>query len=354
MAAPLRTDFAQAGRHLVGSPQRNNLQRLHDWLLEEGMPSDEHVVAITNYQQGRFGRLPNHVLLVTRQRIAYTHDGGMRSLPLSELDTSRIGIKAGIINGELTLVCRDGELLQFRKGVSLAIQEVADAIQHMAGPSLTASSASSAGRAPAPRAEAEIETQAHTESAPDEADQEAADPVPSRFRIGFGHGPDVLTFPGPAGGVFEIVSSGQDHTAVWSLDEGLQQSELLVNQVGHYSGRRLVGLPNPAMGLQIDTGNSWEIWHHSMESLPLLGDGVLQGRGDDVILTVPWGEPGGPAFILEIVCRTDGHIALTAWGDNGGLLVNQIGSIAGRLVVPAGTAFLVLNAEDPWALNRAG
>jgi hypothetical protein len=72
-------------------------------------------------------------LLVTTQRVAYTHDGGLRSVPLSDLDTSRISLKAGTVNGEITLFMRNGEQLNFRRGMSLGMQEVATAIEQSAG-----------------------------------------------------------------------------------------------------------------------------------------------------------------------------------------------------------------------------
>src|SRR4051812_17928160 len=131
MPRTLRPDFATASVGLTLPAQHKNLARLHDWLLNEvGLLDGETVLASTNYQQGSFGRLPNHVLLVTDKRIAFTHDGGVRSIPLSSIDTRRIGLKAGLISGDLNLLTDSGESLNFKKGVSLAIQEVAQLILH--------------------------------------------------------------------------------------------------------------------------------------------------------------------------------------------------------------------------------
>src|SRR4051812_33282990 len=72
MSRMLRSDFATASVGLVGNAHRNNLVRLHDWLIDEvGLLPHETVLGVANYQQGSFGRLPNHMLLVTDECIAY-------------------------------------------------------------------------------------------------------------------------------------------------------------------------------------------------------------------------------------------------------------------------------------------
>ncbi|SNR97484.1 hypothetical protein SAMN06272737_1526 [Blastococcus mobilis] len=66
MSRMLRSDFATASVGLVGNAHRNNLGRLHDWLIDEvGLLPHATVLGVANYRQGSFGRLPNHMLLVT-------------------------------------------------------------------------------------------------------------------------------------------------------------------------------------------------------------------------------------------------------------------------------------------------
>lgn len=72
--------------------------------------------------------------MVTSARIAHTHDGGFRSIPLDDVDPSSISIRAGIVHGEITFELRDGETLRFRRGMSLAVQEVTAAITRQGTP----------------------------------------------------------------------------------------------------------------------------------------------------------------------------------------------------------------------------
>ena len=130
MATPLRSDFVQASVGLNLPAQKRRLADLHEWLVDgRRMDDDEHVVALTNFQQGRVGRMPSHILLVTTARIAYTHDGGIRAIPLSDIDTSRIDVSAGIVHGQITIPLRRGGSLTFRRGMSLAMAEVAGALR---------------------------------------------------------------------------------------------------------------------------------------------------------------------------------------------------------------------------------
>ena len=132
----LRNDFAEASVGLTLPAQRKHLAELHEWLVDGGrMVEGERVLALTNYQQGRFGRLPTHILLVTTGRIAFTYDDGVRSIPMSEVDTSGISVSAGVVHGRITIPLRDGGSLTFRRGKSLAMAEVAGALRLHGSPS---------------------------------------------------------------------------------------------------------------------------------------------------------------------------------------------------------------------------
>ena len=126
----LRADFAAASIGFVLPAQRENLAKLHDWLIVEvGISADEVVVASSNYQQGRFGRMPSHVVLLTTHRLAFTHDGGLRAAPLSEVDSTRIGLRLGVASGDLSVALLDGTTLDFRRGMTAGIHELATALQ---------------------------------------------------------------------------------------------------------------------------------------------------------------------------------------------------------------------------------
>jgi hypothetical protein len=86
---------------------------------------------------------------VTTARIAYTHDSGFRSIPLDDVDPTSIGIRAGIVHGEIRMALRNGEALRFRRGMSLAVQEVAAAILGHGTPTPPPADYGAVGTAPA-------------------------------------------------------------------------------------------------------------------------------------------------------------------------------------------------------------
>jgi hypothetical protein len=132
----LRNDFEQASVGLTLPAQKRHVADLNEWLVDGSrLLDDERVVALTNFQQGRLGRMPVHILLVTTARIAFTHDGGIGSIPLADIETSGVDVSAGIVHGVITIPLRDGTKLTFRRGMSLAMAEVAGALRTLGCPS---------------------------------------------------------------------------------------------------------------------------------------------------------------------------------------------------------------------------
>ena len=335
MPKPLRSDFAAASVGLTLPAQHKNLGNLHDWLVEEvGIGPQELVIALTNYQQGRFGRLPSHVLLVTTRRVAYTHDGGLRSVPLSDLDASRIGLKAGVVNGEITLVLRSGEQLNFRRGMSVGMMQIAAAIESGAGQL-------------APHPSSPEPTPSSPSTAPDPA------PAPSSSAWS-GRGDNVIQFSIAAEGLhlFRIRGGGPMETfSVWALSAVLQPQELLVNTSEHYSGVSVAGMQGQLGGLQVNAEGPWSIEPLDPSSLPVF-DGSFGGSGDAAIFMRPGLEALDVPKVLKVQATSRGNIGVWAYGASPALLVNTIGSYAGTVIVQAGTQFLAINCDGHWSLAQ--
>jgi hypothetical protein len=318
----LRPDFATASVGLVGNAQRDNLGRLHDWLIDEvGLLPHETVLSVANYQQGSFGRLPNHVLLVTDERIAYTHDGGLRSIPLTNIDTSRVGLKVSLVNGELTLLTTEGESLRFRKGASLSIQEVA---QHVMDNART--SGADVTGAPAGTAGGSGDT---PEPAGDGGVSGTGDQI---LRV-------VVGGPCP----IRISHSGSANCTVWEVGEDGQPVNLLVNTVGRYEGTVLCGLQGPIAGLEI-SGSRWQVEFVPWENARTW-DGSVSGSGDDV-LVMP--NPTTGLVVAALTHRGDENFTVWSYGATTDLLVNDIGAYQGQVRIPPGTEFLSVTASGPW------
>ena len=136
VGSPLRNDFVEASATLKLPRQKRHLAELHVWLVDGGrLLEGEKVVALANFQQGGVGRMPAHILLVTTARIVFTHDDGVGSIPLADVDTDEVEASVGVVHGRITIPLRDGGLLTFRRGMSLAMVGVAQALRAHGTPS---------------------------------------------------------------------------------------------------------------------------------------------------------------------------------------------------------------------------
>ena len=333
----LRNDFVEASIGLTLRAQKRHLADLHKKLVDEGrMRDDEHVVSLTNYQQGRFGRLPTHILVVTSARIAYTHDGGFRSIPLDDVDPSSISIRAGIVHGEITFELRDGETLWFRRGMSLAMQEVATAITSHGTPTPPPAAYGSVGTARSSRREPSL----------DERTQRGRGDGIVEFVRAITEPSAVAICGSPAEyGVF----------AVWALGPDLEQQELLVNSTAAYAGTRVFALTSLVRALKIETNGSWSITPTFLDELPRFGSGRT-GMGDGVVKLNTDLAPITTGFCAHVEINSDpfetSAVTVCAHGEDSHLLVNGIPPYAGSIVVPPGTQFLEITAPGRWSIMR--
>lgn len=332
MADLLRADFAEAAMSLVTSSQKRNLKALHDWLVDElEISASETVLAVTNYQQGHFGRLPSHILLVTSERIAFTHDGGMRGVPLRKIDVSKMGLDLGLINGQVSFLLDDGEVLTFKKGVSLAVGEVASIVKELASPS--------------PWWESEPVSEFPFMAAP--VAQRAASAPRNSALFEF---ENLVT--GPA--VIEITGGRSDENfVVTSIGENNQEGLVLVDSHSHYKGVLIIGLLGPVKALRVDSSYPWSVRMISMEELPTLEGDECSGSGDAVVLLRRDLGSIESDLLLSADIHSDVISALWAYGPNTKLLANQGHSFRGTVSVPPGTVYMSVVATGGWVLSKA-
>jgi hypothetical protein len=343
----MRADFAQASVGLLLPQQKKNLQRLHDWLIDEQhLPDHERVLALTNYQQGRFGRMPSHIFLVTSRRIAYTHDGGLRSIAIEDVDTSRIGLRAGVGSGDVTVALRNGEELTFRRGITLSMQEVATTLTGL-GHGATAPPAPAS---PPPAAAPAPVNDAGGSDTPGEPSLPTRE---ERTRRGVGGG--VVEYAEPITQPMPVAISGSPAGygifTVWALDENLAQTSLLVNVSHAYAGVCVIGNSGPVRALNVETSGSWEVTTLFPEELPVL-DGNCAGNGDSAVMVNADLTPNTQGLIVDVAIHGDGLATLWAWGAAPGLLVNQLAPYTGTVVVPPGSQYLTVTSAGPWSLAR--
>jgi hypothetical protein len=154
-----------------------------------------------------------------------------------------------------------------------------------------------------------------------------------------GRGDKVLKFPAQDGPlVARITNKSGDNFAVVAYS-GTEYTDLLVNEIGSYSGRVYVA---PGVNLlKITSGGSWTVELRVIASAPRWnGESTLTGKGDSVILLT-----GGSFGTTTITNKGRDNFAVVAYsvdGDYLDLLVNEIGSYRGEVLLPI---------EDPVVLS---
>ena len=167
-----------------------------------------------------------------------------------------------------------------------------------------------------------------------------------------GHGDTLLRIAKPGDGPALVTIAGHgsaDNFAVTSLDSSLQEVDLLVNVIGAYSGTRLIDAQDGqhTARLRIEYGGSWTVVVRPVAAAPQLST-TATGKGDAVLLYL------GAAQGLSITNRGSSNFAVTSYGDNGDLLVNEIGSYSGEVAIGAGPELIQVESDGRWTMKLTG
>lgn len=193
---------------------------------------------------------------------------------------------------------------------------------------------------------------------PEQTPEPTSDPTPEpTLALSFqpitlkGRGDKIVRFeiPEDAVGVATIKHTGGGNFAVWTVDEFGDETDLLVNEIGSYSGRVLFDEQGHSVAFSVEAGGSWSIVINPIEKAPTWsGNGTIDGTSDQVVRLT--GDTGGFA-ILNMRFRGDGNFAIWAYGASGtDLLVNEIGSYSGEALL-GGAILLEIIADGPWELS---
>lgn len=172
-----------------------------------------------------------------------------------------------------------------------------------------------------------------------------------------GSGSEVvsLSVPGDGGAIVDFTHNGSSNFAVWSLDASLGDIDLLVNEIGPYSGRRGLNVGHFSFGerdvvrhLEIDADGAWSATVRPLSQATAVGS-ALNGSGDDYVrFTAP------TPVTLRSTHNGSSNFSIVAHepsGAYGDLLVNEIGAYNGTDPVPRGTKFLDVGADGDWTLG---
>jgi hypothetical protein len=167
-----------------------------------------------------------------------------------------------------------------------------------------------------------------------------------------GTGDTILQIELPAGpdsiGIATITHNGSSNFAIWSLNEGLEQSDLLVNEIGTYRGTMPFNLSTSerTVALEISADGAWTVTLQDALTVREAPQGVTTtGTGDDVLLYF------GDATIADIAHSGESNFAIWSYGNRSDLIVNEIGTYAGQVRWQAGSALIQISADGEWSID---
>jgi hypothetical protein len=160
-----------------------------------------------------------------------------------------------------------------------------------------------------------------------------------------GRGNKVLKIRKPEDGAIlaTFTHKGSANFAVFTLDDGNQESDLLVNTIGRYSGTVLLDDQGTETSkLKITADGSWTLTLKALARARHIST-TAKGTGDDVLIY------GGPAATLKFASRGEGNVAIFWITEDGGdLLVNDIGHYSGESALTDGPGVLSIKVDGPW------
>jgi hypothetical protein len=163
-----------------------------------------------------------------------------------------------------------------------------------------------------------------------------------------GTGDDLLTLPKSIKAAIVVAKTdGQSNFIVETLDSRNHMEDLLVNEIGTYSGTRVFGLEtkSKARRLQISADGAWSVTLKPIASAPSLlssksGDGVYLFNKRAGALKIR--HSGSSNFV--VVQHTGGRFG---WN----LLVNEIGNYKGTVPTEGGPSVVEIEADGDWTTS---
>jgi len=164
-----------------------------------------------------------------------------------------------------------------------------------------------------------------------------------------GEGDDVIKLPaGAKAGIVLASHRGDSNFVILSSTSNGDYGELLVNEIGDYSGTTAFGLDSWDRGkskfLEITADGPWEIRIRPLTRASTLpssgrGDGVFQYKTTSTA-TRAISHSGDSNFVIQ-----------NYRGSSSDLVVNEIGDYSGRKRFGAGPSIVVVNADGTWRIR---
>jgi hypothetical protein len=142
---------------------------------------------------------------------------------------------------------------------------------------------------------------------------------------------------------------GSDNFVVTAVDSGGGMVDLLVNEIGRYTGTKLLDVRETPAALKVEADGAWKIVVKVAEKAPAW-PGTTSGKGAAVLRVT-----GATGLTTVNVTHGGSHnFAVWAYGEDNDLLINEIGRYSGEVLLPAGTVLLDIEADGAWTIRRSG
>lgn len=183
---------------------------------------------------------------------------------------------------------------------------------------------------------------------------DATPPAEANRRLS-GTGADVIngSIPGDKLAIARIEhTGGESNFQVWAVDDKGEKADLLVNEIGEYSGTVDInfGYTPPLRGIDINADGDWSIVILPADWARDLGTSGGQGTGDEVV-------DASRLAGATVRLTHDGESNFQIWaydadGDTIDLIVNEIGAYEGTHRVPNDTVWFEVTADGNWTVTR--
>jgi hypothetical protein len=147
--------------------------------------------------------------------------------------------------------------------------------------------------------------------------------------------------------LLKATNDGSSNFIIYTLGPGLEELELLVNEIGPISGSYPVNFleGNDFQYMRVEAEGNWSLGLSDITTARPWDGSTTTGAGSDVLLYQ------GGAGILEYANSGDSNFILYSYGDDADLLVNEIGPVTGQTTITAGALIVTVDAEGDWSLT---
>jgi hypothetical protein len=154
--------------------------------------------------------------------------------------------------------------------------------------------------------------------------------------------------------IVKLTHLGSSNFAVWAKDKNAENIDLLVNEVGNYSGNTLV-YPNgqTLRFLEVTADGNWAAEVASLSSARKWSKKLIEGTGDDVIQL---NKPLSASTKFKLSYTGEDNFAVWTFDKNGkrlDLKANEIGTYTGTKFLGKSVKYIAIVANGGvWSIQR--